>query len=194
MRTFEERKAEIVRRSEKRIKERRRNRRLLLMSGIPLLVGMSVLSLVIPAKELPSKGSEDIAEVESDASTRGDFYGSVEVSSNKGNQYVYYDSEQEVERVKTVFLEITGVEDGTDVIGSVDNGSKTENHSTDLLGGNATGSTGLMFSIIITNEEGKAETYSLLNNVLIDRETNKEYLLTESQCEQVKSALGISQE
>ena len=53
MRNFEQRKAEIFRRSEKRIKERRENRRRILTVSIPLCLALTVCSVALLPDMLP---------------------------------------------------------------------------------------------------------------------------------------------
>jgi len=61
MRNFEERKAEVFRRSEKRIKERKRNRNRILAFCIPLCLIVTVWSIMILPAMMPASKSDNNA-------------------------------------------------------------------------------------------------------------------------------------
>ena len=62
MREINECTAEVFRRSEKRIKERKRNRNRILMCCIPLLICITVFSTAILPAMMPAKKGENLSD------------------------------------------------------------------------------------------------------------------------------------
>lgn len=83
MREINECTAEVFRRSEKRIKERKRNRNRILMCCIPLLICITVFSTAILPAMMPAKKGENLSDNCSDMAGNADgtnvAYVSVEV-------------------------------------------------------------------------------------------------------------------
>ena len=104
MRNFEERKAEVFRRSEKRIKERKQRRNHILMTCIPLVLCLTIFGAFLfpqmdDLKQAPESSNEHYFSgamgTEADG---GLFAGSVEVSGNGVSSY--YTSVENVHTVK----------------------------------------------------------------------------------------------
>ena len=205
MRNFEERKAEVFRRSEKRIKERKRNRNRILAMCIPLCLVLTIFSVMMIPGMLPV--GTDNAENEtmghiSDGT--GDADGAVSipgsVNESKTHNFVsvtvkdgdYSNKFTEMSSVNKVFHQVYdileangGYRDVTDMPGT-GNGDVQEEDASDA---NAK-----VECIIITmvTDDGSERVFLLDDLTLYDQAFNKEIELTTAQRNDLLVALELA--
>ncbi len=189
MREIKECTAEVFRRSEKRIKERKRNRNRILAMCIPLCLILTVFSFSI----LPEMMPKDNAENEAVGSIHDGADGMTQGS--KAHDFICvsvrsaeYDGEiTDAVAVNKVFYQIYnileingGYKDATE--GSNDNAGDAaakENSSDSIV-------------IIMIESDGTARTYILDGNVLYDESFDKEITLTNEQRNDLLVALELA--
>lgn len=167
MRSFEDRKAEILRRSEKRIKQRIR----VLAACIPLTLCVSVCAMLT----IPGMGSGELAE---------DLYGDIEMETHSQSSREICLSITDEAQAAQVREIIDGLYDHSVAIPDSDlEFTMTENNSkTDPD----------QYIILFPDENGEAVEYSLTGSRLVDRRTGAEYALSYEQLMELKAVLGIS--
>lgn len=190
MRSFEERKAEIFRRSENRIKERRKNRNRALAVCIPLCLIITVWSVTVLPAMLPvnNKNSGALAECT----------GNISGASYSQNEYVRIETRNSTAEDQTAILKNDPEEiaETYRLVQSMLNYSeqndnhRTEDHEQQTAGGNANKAASA-YKIIFTATDGGQTCYMLNDHVLIESATKKETVLTEEQYVQLLQALGV---
>ena len=198
MRNFEERKAEVFRRSEKRIKERKRNRNRILAFCIPLCLIVTVWSIMILPAMMPASKSDN------NAGEGMDIIGSVDgtdtafvrvevMSSGTATQStILKDDADEVAQIYYT------VQSSFVNSGGGNNESVNEEAEDDALTENKdysqSGTTNLSsgFRIIFTTENDTQTIYSLSGNKLINETTRQETTLTEDQRSNLLDMLGLT--
>lgn len=197
MRNFEERKAEVFRRSENRIKERKRNRNRILALCIPLCLILTVWSVTILPAMLPATEKDAGAdqEIEFNGSTNDadgadgkHIYLSVEVKGNDSEFYSEITDATGVTAVyENVFLAFEGQDGGNDMSGIIqestsDDGSK---ESADNSKENCS------YTITMKAADGTNRIYLLNNNTLKDVTFNRTTILTNEQLADLRLSLGL---
>ena len=192
MRDFEERKAEIFRRSDERIKERKRNRRRILMTCVPIVLFAGILTLSFVHNALLMKeGSDGIDEWNDTVQIN-------EVSLVYPITVEMKDLESgEIREIEECY-NIAGV---TDIILSVTEGRErlykygisTESDASHQK--NRTKNAG-SYVITITREEEtgeeKTNVYILKKDMLIDESTRNEYQLSGDELDELLAVLGLT--
>lgn len=189
MRNFEERKAEVFRRSENRIKERKRRRKHILMTCIPLVLCLTIAgALVFPQmddlKQAPESSNENSTGAMGKDEVGGLYAGSVEVSGN--GILNYYTAVEDVQGIVSlingiiVLPETSPDRDGSDFV--------TEDNSSTDLKENANEQ---CYTIFIKRSDGSSTEYLLVGSLLIDQTTQQEYPVSEDTMKDLKDALGI---
>lgn len=191
MRSFEERKAEVFRRSENRIKERRKARSHALAVCIPLCLIITVWSVTVLPAMLPVNNKKSGATDERAENTFGAAYSQ--------NEYVRIETKNSATKDQTAVLkddpaEIAGVY--RLVQSMLNNIVQTGDHKTeDQEGQQTSGSDAYdaapVYMIIFTAADGGQTCYMLNDHILIDNATKKETVLTEEQYVQLLQALGV---
>lgn len=190
MRNFEERKAEVFRRSEKRIKERKQRRNHILMTCIPLVLCLAIFGAFLfpqldDLKRAPESNNEHYFSgamgTEADG---GLFAGSVEVSGNGVSSY--YTSVENVQGIMRLINGIVAVpetNDGDDLRDYITDEStstdKNENYQESC------------YKIVVKRNDKTSTEYLLVGSVLIDQTTHQEYPVSEDAMKDLKNALGI---
>ena len=189
MRNFEERKAEVFRRSEKRIKERKQRRNHILMTCIPLVLCLTIFGAFLfpqmdDLKQAPESSNEQFSGAMGTDEVGGLFAGSVEVSGNGVSSY--YTS---VENVQGIMRLINGIEavpetnDGDDLRDYITDEStstdKNENYQENC------------YKIVVHRSDGTSTEYLLVGSRLIDQNTQQEFPVSEDTMKDLKNALGI---
>ena len=198
MRNFEERKAEVFRRSEKRIKERKRNRNRILAFCIPLCLIVTVWSIMILPAMMPASKSDN------NAGEGMDIIGSVDgtdtafvrvevMSSGTATQStILKDDADEVAQiyytVQSSFVNSGGgnkesVNEEAEDDALTENKDYSQSGTTNLSSG---------FRIIFTTENDTQTIYSLSGNKLINETTRQETTLTEDQRSNLLDMLGLT--
>ena len=189
MRNFEERKAEVFRRSEKRIKERKQRRNHMLMACIPLVLCLTIFGAFLfpqmdDLKQAPESSNEQFSGAMGTDEDGGLFAGSVEVSGNGVSSY--YTSVENVQGIMRLINGIVAVpetNDGDDLRDYITDEStstdKNENYQENC------------YKILVKRSDGSSTEYLLVGSVLIDQTTQQEYPVSEDTMKNLKKALGI---
>ena len=210
MRNFEERKAEVFRRSENRIRIRKRNRNRILALFIPLCLIVTVWSVTI----LPSMFSfgtkkshnEDIVNIynETEESTGAVNTGSrhsfvsVDVRGTGANAE-HHSTITDTSDVENVFERIYNIlipyESHRDIVGDFDD------KSTGVMSGNSSeqnkspqnDTKSSSYIITMTTASGYKRIFTLTDNKLYDSQPGIEINLNNEQINALKSALGLTE-
>ncbi|MBQ2760127.1 MAG: hypothetical protein IJE93_10200 [Clostridia bacterium] len=195
MRNFEERKAEIFLRSEKRIKQRKRKRKQLLAFCIPVcLLGIVSIAL-IPAlpfvsddaayeNNAPVSDDEVIADEDALTENAQDFV-LLEIKELSGQSQQYY-TITDTKQINDIFTKLDAIVSSyvslDDISGEFSDSSAEDTQSNTLK--NKGG-----YIITITSSDGSERTFSLTDNILSDSRHNIEIKLSAAQLTELKSAL-----
>ena len=197
MRNFEERKAEVFRRSEKRIKERKQRRQRILMTCIPLVLCLTIFgAFLFPQLNNNLQAPEGMPESETQAAMGQDENQSMTCSiaeikvSGNGVSIRYTDAadllliSDQLNTYGTRAPETSGAtnEDGSD---------RSEN-ADDVVGGVAD-SVNAAYTITLITHEGEKTEYRLIGNTLLNQTTNQAYTLTYEQAKELREILGVPQ-
>lgn len=198
MRNFEERKAEVFRRSENRIKERKRNRNRILAFCIPLCLIVTVWSIMILPAMMPASKSDNNAgegmDIMGGVDGTDTAFVRVEVmSSGTATQStILKDDADEVAQiyytVQSSFVNSGGgnkesVNEEAEDDALTENKDYSQSGTTNLSSG---------FRIIFTTENDTQTIYSLSGNKLINETTRQETTLTEDQRSNLLDMLGLT--
>ena len=201
MREINECTAEVFRRSEKRIKERKRNRNRILMCCIPFLICITVFSATILPAMMPASKKDSAAEENMQISDADGAVGitacsfvSVEVMNvgTATQSTILKDDADEVAQIYYT-LQSSFVNSGGGNKESVndmeDDGLMEENKDF-----SQSGTTNLSsgFRIIFTTENGSQTIYSLSGYKLINETMKQETLLTADQRSNILDTLGLT--
>lgn len=201
MRNFDERKAEIFRRSENRIKERKRNRNRILALCVPLCLCIAILSVIYLPDMMISPDKSNSVEDECADGTVGSvsefIYTSFEIKgtvtaendTDKDNIKDVYDIIQSAFTFKSFDDEAEDKKSDTNDSASSsvqkpstqkDEGTSKdeENYST---GTAQTFSEGVTYTLTFSADNGKKVIYTLCDGVLTNDATSESVILTEDQ-------------
>ncbi len=179
MRNFEERKAEIFRRSEERITKRKQIQNRVIVSIIPLFVVITVLSLNLLPESLPAAQNNTSTTTDTTTSTL-----SVKVRDSSENSENYY-AIADAESAMTLLDNIIENEIASDIPMTTEN-SKLQDAA-------ASQSRFSTYIIVVTESNGIQTTYKLSHYTLHDLSADKMYALTDEEYENLKEALSIPQ-
>lgn len=199
MRNFEERKAEVFRRSENRIKERKRNRNRILAFCIPLCLIVTVWSIMILPAMMPASKSDNNAgegmDIMGSVDGTAAAYVRVEVMSTgtATQSAILKDDADEVAQiyytVQSSFVNSGGgnkesaKEEAEDDALTDENKDYSQSGTTNLSSG---------FRIIFSTENGAQTIYSLSGDKLINETTKQETILAEDQRSNLLNMLGLT--
>ena len=197
MRELNECTAEVFRRGEKRIKERRRNRNRVLALCIPACLVAAVWSVVVFPTMLPEWETSDLAqyaeEIAGDAE-RDLVYTAVEIQDAGIFPEEHYEEVTDKAAVAEMFRAIHSLftdGDSNDQDGS-QNGSAAENN-TDYYDLAESESKWKVCTITFTTDDGSQTVYHLSGNTLVDVNANETIFLSYVQLARLKAVLGISE-
>ena len=189
MRNFEERKAEVFRRSEKRIKERKQRRNHMLMACIPLVLCLTIFGAFLfpqmdDLKQAPESSNEQFSGAMGTDEDGGLFAGSVEVSGNGvSSYYTSVENVQGIMRLINGIMAVPETNDGDDLRDYITDEStstdKNENYQESC------------YKIVVKRSDKTSTEYLLVGSVLIDQTTHQEYPVSEDDMKDLKNALGI---
>ncbi len=195
MRDFNECKAEIFRRMDNGIKERKRKRNRILAYCVPLCLCLVIFSVTM-FLEMLSIGTDN-AEAEGtidEGNTNLDcVYARVEIQNNKQFPEHYEDirDENKIISIHTLITDLFRNNIGTDT---------TDKEATeDCFDGNTTENTAnsekwdYNYSIIFTAGDGTVYVYELRGEMLIDVNTNTEIDLSAEQLGELRVTLGLTE-
>lgn len=178
MMNFEERKAEIFRRSDERIKIRKRNRKRILLSCMSLIIFVSVISAVAvyPLTRMQDKSNSNWSE-----NHAGSIHFSVEITND---QTGYHETIKEPERA-TAAAEILIQYTPDDVsINNYSTGNPAEDQRKEAKDD--------VYEIAIHTGSEQKMLFALSGNTLISIDTQTEYQLTDTELEELLTALGLA--
>lgn len=197
MRELHECQAEVFRRSEKRIKERKQRRQRILMTCIPLVLCLTIFgTFLFPQLNNNMQAPEGMPESETQAAMGQDENQSMTCSiveikvSGNGVSIRYTDVadllliSDQLNTYGTRAPETSGTtnEDGSD---------RSEN-ADDVVGGVAD-SANAAYTITLVTHEGEKTEYQLIGNTLLNQTTNQAYTLTYEQAKELREILGVPQ-
>ena len=187
MREINECTAEVFRRSEKRIKERKKRRQHILMACIPLVLCLTLFSAFVLPAMMPAGSSDKNAAPESSNEQFSGALGEdgegilsasfVEVSGNGVSNY--YTSVEDVQSIMGLLNGIVAVPETDDAEDFVTN--ESTNTTTEENG----------YKIVVTRSDGTTVEYLLLGTMLIDQATQEEFQMSEDTYIELTNALGI---
>ncbi len=192
MRNFEERKAEVFRRSENRIKERKRNRNRLLAICIPLCLILTVWSVTILPAMLPA-GIDNAEQENAFDGVLGNtesFESVVIMGSNKlGSQTETITDSDRVTAIHCAILDLyNAVNAGTSVEDS--DTQKGELKDEDLATGNS--SAKVEYTICFTTVDGSEIRFVLNNNELRNENNDNRIQLSQEQLKEFLEFLELT--
>lgn len=190
MREINECTAEVFRRSEKRIKERKRNRNRILMCCIPFLICITVFSATILPAMMPASNKDSAAEenmqisdADGSAGSTACSYVSVEVKSKDTEHSKLITDKLNVDQLYFSILDATEI--NADVGESPDDdGNDFENKES------ASGTVNYEFTF--KTAEGDASTYRLAGNILFCVETEQTIYLSDEQYNRIIGSIPVS--
>ena len=166
MRNFEERKAEIFRRSKERINEKRKKRNRIISICIPVLICLGAYSIFILPAMMPATMPSDPNAADDTHQEIADeviiYPVSVEFFNNDGNLICSYTENEKIMQLCTV----------TD---SIINENSTLNESEDIA------LTENSYSVVFTYNTNGKSTYKVIGNTLFNTATEKYYTITPEQ-------------
>ena len=199
MREINECTAEVFRRSEKRIKERKRNRNRILAFCIPLCLIVTVWSIMIlpammPASKSDNNAGEGMDIMESVDGTAAAYVRVEVMSTGTATQSaILKDDADEVAQiyytVQSSFVNSGGgnkesaKEEAEDDALTDENKDYSQSGTTNLSSG---------FRIIFSTENGAQTIYSLSGDKLINETTKQETILAEDQRSNLLNMLGLT--
>lgn len=195
MRNFSERRAEIFRRSENRIKARKRNRNRILACCIPLCLCIAILSVIyLPDMMISSDKSnnaEDMNMAGGVENESGFIYTSLEITSNVTAKN---DTDKEnIENIYNIIQSAFTVEDDEETATNIDEFPQTQkpesqkgesatkgedNYSTNT---SQSFGEGVVYTFTFTADNGQKTVYTLCDDILTNETTNESVTVTEDQ-------------
>ena len=191
MRELHECQAEVFRRSEKRIKERKQRRNHILMACIPLVLCVTIFGgLFLPNlddyKGAPESSDELLYSGTGTEAVGGLFTGSIEVSGNGISNY--YTAVADVQGINALLNGIVAIPETAPDGGDRDFVTE-DSSSTDLKENANANEQG--YTIVVKRSDGSSTEYLLVGSLLIDQTTQQEYPVSEDTMKELKDALSI---
>ena len=197
MRNFEERKAEVFRRSEKRIKERKARRKHILMACIPLVLCITLLGAFLfpgATPEDPSfNGSAGGGLTEEKFESLSCPIAKITVAGGNFSQ-----TYKEVEDLLLISDQLYSYGSrGAETNGNSNNGIAAEGddrkENADDIYGNITDHSNVAYTITLVTHEGVKTEYRLAGKTLENLTTKQTYHLSQTQVNELYELLGIPQ-
>ena len=189
MRELHECQAEVFRRSEKRIKERKKRRNHMLMACIPLVLCLTIFGAFLfpqldDLKQAPESSNEQFSGAMGKDEIGGLFAGSVEVSGNGvSSYYTSVEHVQGIMRLINGIVEVPETNDGDDLRDYITDESTStdanENYQESC------------YKIVVKRNDKTSTEYLLVGSRLIDQNTQQEFPVSEDTMKDLKNALGI---
>ena len=199
MREINECTAEVFRRSEKRIKERKRNRKRILVFCIPLCLIVTVWSIMILPAMMPANKSDNNAgegmDIMGSVDGTDTAFVRVEIMSigTATQSTILKDDADEVAQiyytVQSSFVR-SGEGNKESANDKAEDDALTEENKDYSQSGTTNLSSG--FRIIFTTENGAQTVYSLSGDKLINETTKQETILTKDQRTNLLNMLGLT--
>lgn len=201
MRNFEERKAEVFRRSEKRIKERKQRRNHILMACIPLVLCLTIFGAFLFPGVIPESprepGSTEAAMgglTENKSESIACPIAKITVSG-RGFSQSYTDVSDVLQISDQLYSYSTRGPDGNSATGNstTGNGAAGEDYkeNADDVSGSIADSANSGYTITLVMNEGNKTEYYLVGSTLKNLTTNQTHTLSQKQVNELEDLLGI---
>lgn len=199
MRNFEERKAEVFRRSEKRIKERRQRRKHVLMACIPLVLCLTIFGAFLFPRVTPD-GAADPGDTRPVVEGMGNPIQSPSLScpiskitvSGNGFSQSYTEVEDLLLISDQLYSYGTRAPESNGITNeAVPDEGADHKENTDDMSGIISDSTNAAYTITMVTHEGVKTEYQLSGNTLKNLTTNQSYTLSQTQVDELQKLLGI---
>ena len=197
MRNFEERKAEVFRRSEKRIKERKQRRNHILMACIPLVLCITLLGAFLFPGATPEdprfNGSAGGGLTEEKFESLSCPIAKITVTGGNFSQ-----TYKEVEDLLLISDQLYSYGSrGSETNGTTDDGIASEGEdrkeNADDVSGSVADSANIAYTITLITHEGVKTEYRLVGKTLKNLTTKQTYNLSQTQVNELYELLGIPQ-
>ncbi len=176
MRNFEERKAEILRRSEERIKERRKSRRRIVACCVPLCLCIAILTAIYVPKKKEKSGNTNNYGYSQPAEEFP--YTSLELVGNDTELNNTADIKDIYKIINSAF-ESDGASSAQNDGKGVVNGSNKSKSLRDTYDTNA------LYTFKFSSSDGKQAVYTLSGNTLTDETTKTAAAISDEQLEKL---------
>ena len=197
MRNLNECQAEVFRRSEKRIKERKQRRQRILMTCIPLVLCLTIFgTFLFPQLNNNMQAPEGMPESETQAAMGQDENQSmtcsiVEIKVSGNGVSIRYTDVADLLLISDQLNTYGTREPETSGTTNEDGSDRSEN-ADDVVGGVAD-SANAAYTITLVTHEGEKTEYQLIGNTLLNQTTNQAYTLTYEQAKELREILGAPQ-
>ena len=197
MRELHECQAEVFRRSEKRIKERKQRRQRILMTCIPLVLCLTIFgTFLFPQLNNNMQAPEGMPESETQAAMGQDENQSmtcsiVEIKVSGNGVSIRYTDVADLLLISDQLNTYGTREPETSGTTNEDGSDRSEN-ADDVVGGVAD-SADAAYTITLVTHEGEKTEYQLIGNTLLNQTTNQAYTLTYEQVKELREILGVPQ-
>lgn len=195
MRELNECKAEVFRRSENRIKERRKNRNRVLACCISLCLIITLCSVTIFPAMIPA-GTENASGDANELQIQGSIvctYTEAEIQ-DAGQFPEHYEKVTDKVAVTNIFCAVHVLfPDADDANRYREEASDIENSNREDLQVADTAGEQSGYLITFSDEDGNQTVYNLNGDVLLNMNTGETVYLTDAQVAELKAALGISE-
>ena len=194
MRNFEERKAEVFRRSEKRIKERKQRRKHLIMACLPLVLCITILgAFLFPGGTPGFNGTAGGGLTEEKFESLSCPIAKITITGGNFSQ-----TYREVEDLLLISDQLYSYGSrGSETTGTADDGIASEGddrgESADDIYGNITDNSNVAYTITLVTHEGVKTEYQLAGKTLKNLTTKQTYDLSQTQVNELYELLGIPQ-
>ena len=198
MRELDECTAEVFRRSEKRIKERRRKRGRVLALGIPVCLIITVWAVIIFPGMMPTADTSDFAQAaeEINGNAEGSLAGpyvSVEIQTAGLFPAERYGEVTDRLAVAEMFQAVHSLFADADGNNQVDSGTIPAAEDNACYDQAESESKWKVCTITFTAEDGSQVEYILSESTLVDVNGNKTIFLSDFQAAELLAVLGISE-
>ena len=196
MRELHECQAEVFRRSEKRIKERKQRRNHILMACIPLVLCITLFSAFFLPGVLPEDAKDagpGGGRTESKSESLACAYTKIDVTGN-GISLSYTKASDVLSISNQLASYMVNEPENNTSVGEETRGEDFKNEIADDIYIGTTGATsaaGEGYVITLTLHEGSTIVYRLTGNSLLDMAENKTYKLNQVQLKELNKLLGI---
>lgn len=195
MRNLNECQAEVFRRSEKRIKERKQRRKHMIMACIPLMLCITLFSaFLLPGMIPDAPQAPGMAEAVLDGSTENKSESLAcpiaEITISGLGFSKTYTNTSDILRISCQLYTCGGRDPAYNGATGTDNLSDVYEENADDLG-SITGSANAGYTITLVTQEGKKNGYYLVGSTLEDLNTNQTHTLSQKQLNELKDLLGI---
>ena len=174
MMNFEERRAEIFRRSDERIKTRKQNRKRILLSCMSLVIFVSVISAVAAFPLTEELSNTSNVHTDNNSIYSANFF--VEISNNQISYHEIIDDAKRATDAAEILTQYTTDSEPND-------DEPTENPAESQQNN--------VYEIAFCSASERKVIFTLSGNILTEVDTQHKYALTDIELEEILTALGL---